>query len=304
MKKKVLKIILGSSTGLIVMSIIIIVPVLMLLDFFGANITDGYIENNSDYADMYQSVVSKNVKAGNGYVSLSRILYFYLENNQLTFDMIYTDNLDTDLKQEKPISEVCELNRYKIYSVCNKDELEDSGQINEIQNKPFTSPLDYDKLNVTSFFMQERIVYGTADVHPAWDFASPAQTPIYSVCDGKVETVSFKYSTNTIDKSGGGGNQIVVSCDVDDITYKVRYAHLYPNSSTVKEGDMVTQNQKIATVGTTGYSTGNHLHFQVSKDGTPVDGLSLIDFTNTNNTNPFVIPSNPNYGLDNGLFYP
>ena len=194
----------------------------MLLDFFGANITDGYIENNSDYADMYQSVVSKNVKAGNGYVSLSRILYFYLENNQLTFDMIYTDNLDTDLKQEKPISEVCELNRYKIYSVCNKDELEDSGQINEIQNKPFTSPLDYDKLNVTSFFMQERIVYGTADVHPAWDFASPAQTPIYSVCDGKVETVSFKYSTNTIDKSGGGGNQIVISCDLDDITYKVK----------------------------------------------------------------------------------
>ena len=274
------------------MAIVIMVPILMLLDFFGANITNGYVENNSDYANMYQTVVRRNVTAGKGYVSLSRILYFYLENNQLTFDMIYTDNLDPDLKQEKPISEVCEMNRYKIYSVCNKDEIEESGQINEVQNKPFTTPLDYDKLSVTSFFMQERIVYGNPDVHEAWDFACPAQTPVYAVCDGKVEKVSFRYSTNSIDKSGGGGNQITISCDVDDINYKVIYAHLYPDSSTVKEGDMVTQNQKIASVGTTGYSTGNHLHFQVSKDGTTVDGLSLVDFTN------------PNYGLDNGFYHP
>ena len=177
-------------------------------------------------------------------------------------------------------------------------------QLNEVQNKPFTSPLDYDKLSVTSFFMQERIVYGNPDVHAAWDFACPAQTPVYAVCDGKVEKVSFRYSTNTIDTSGGGGNQITISCDVDDIKYKVIYAHLYPNSSTVKEGDTVTQNQKIASVGTTGYSTGNHLHFQVSKDGTTIDGLSLVDFTNTDTTNPYIIPTNPNYGLDDGLYHP
>ena len=36
--------------------------------------------------------------------------------------------------------------------------------------------------------------------------------------------------------------------------------------------------QKIAGVGTTGYSTGNHLHFQVSLNGKYIDGLSLIDF--------------------------
>lgn len=289
------------------MALIVIIPVLMLLDFFGANITNGYVENNSDYADMYKEVVRKNIKAGNGYVSLSRILYFYLENDQLTFDQIYTDNLDTELKQEKPISEVCEMNRYKIYSVCNSSEIADSGQINEVQNKPFTAPLEFKNMSVTSFFMEERIVYGNADVHAAWDLACPAETPVYSVCDGKVDKVSFRYSTNSIDKSGGGGNQITISCEVDDITYKVIYAHLYPNSATVKEGDTVTQNQKIAGVGTTGYSTGNHLHFQVSRDGTTVDGLSLIDFTNTDSTNfnnPYIIPTNPNYGLDDGLITP
>ena len=303
-KGKILKVILGSSTGLIVVAMIVIIPVLMLLDFFGANVTNGYVENNSDYADMYKEVVRKNIKAGNGYVSLSRILYFYNENEQLTFDQIYTDNLDTELKQEKPISEVCEMNRYKIYSVCNNDEISESGQINEVQNKPFSSPLDFNNMYVTSFFMEERIVYGNADVHAAWDLACGEQTPVYSVCDGTVEKVSFRYSTNTIDKSGGGGNQITISCDIDDINYKVIYAHLYPNSSTVKEGDKVTQKQKIAGVGTTGYSTGNHLHFQVSKDGTTVDGMSLIDFTNEESTNPYIIPTNPNYGLDDGLLKP
>ena len=103
-KKRILKYILSISTGIIVMSLIIIIPILMLLDFFGANITDNYVENNADYAEEYLKVVRKNVLAGNGYVSLDRILYFYLENDQLTFDQIYTDNLDTELKQLKPIN--------------------------------------------------------------------------------------------------------------------------------------------------------------------------------------------------------
>ena len=60
------------------MGLVILIPVLMLLDFFGANITDGYVENNSQYADMYKVVVRKNIMSGNGYVSLDRILYFYL----------------------------------------------------------------------------------------------------------------------------------------------------------------------------------------------------------------------------------
>ena len=45
---------------------------------------------------------------------------------------------------------------------------------------------------------------------------------------------------------------------------------------TVKVGDKVSKGQKISTVGTTGYSTGNHLHFEVKKNGTFVDPMNYL----------------------------
>lgn len=281
MKKKVFSIFASSTVFLIGMGLVILIPILMVLDFFCANIVDGYVENNSEYADLYKPVVRQNIINKNGYVSLDRILYFYLENSNLAFDEIYEDNLDKDLKQVKTISDVCKMDKYKNYSVCSQDEIDNSGQINDIQNKPFNSPLDFNNLSVTSFFMEERIIYGEANIHSAWDFGASAETPVYSVCDGEVIDVSFKYLTNTIDTKGGAGNSIKIKCTVDEeIEYTVLYGHLYPNSSKVKVGDKVTGWQEIAKVGTTGYSTGNHLHYQVSKDGKVIDGLSLIDFTN------------------------
>ena len=95
-RKKLLKIISSSSLLSITACIITIIPILMLLDFFGVNITDGYIEDNSKYASKYKEVLINNLRTGKGYVSLERIIYFYLEDDTLTFDEIYNDNLDND----------------------------------------------------------------------------------------------------------------------------------------------------------------------------------------------------------------
>jgi murein DD-endopeptidase MepM/ murein hydrolase activator NlpD len=299
--KKVLSIILSSSTGLIVIAIIILVPVLMIMDFFGANITDGYIENNSQYAEQYRSVLTNNLKAKNGYVSLERILYFYLADNSLTFDEIYADNIDKESKKLLPISEVCNLEKYKILDVCKSDNLSTSNQIDEEQAKPFAPPTDFTSSTITSIFMEERIVFGNSDVHEAWDIATSAQTPVYSTCDGKVESVSFTQTQNVTNTSAGGGNQIKISCEVNDLTYIVWYAHLYPNSAKVSVGQSVSKGQQIASVGTTGYSTGNHLHYQVSLDGKTIDGMSLVDFNydsdNTINTPTFELSNStlPSY---------
>lgn len=280
MKKKIISILLGSTGGLFLIGFIILIPVLMILDFFGANITDGYIENNSGYAEEYKKVLNENIKAKNGYVSLERILYFYLADNSLTFSEIYTDNLDSELKRQLPISQVCEIQKYKVLEVCKEDNIVDSGQIDEEQAKPFAPPIDFASSTITSFFKEKRIVYGESDVHSAWDLANSARTPVYSVCDGTVETVDFPYSTNTIDTSDTqGGNIIKINCEVNELTYTVLYGHLYPNSSQVAVGDTVTKGQVIASVGTTGYSTGDHLHYQVSLNNEVVDGMSLIDFT-------------------------
>ncbi len=279
LKKRILKVVLGSSTGLIICGIAILVPILMIYNFFGGEISDsGYVEGNMEYADEYKSVLNKNIKnSQNGYVPLSRILYFYLDDDSLSFSDIYKNNLDHDLKNMKPISEVCS-EHYAKLSVCSDDEIAASNQVDEYSYKPFTYPLNFSKATITSFFGQERIVYDEYDIHYAWDFAAPAQTPVYSVYDGKVVEVRFNQSENTINKSNGAGNYITLEYEIDGDIYKVLYGHLYPNSKKVKVGDSIKAGQQIASVGTTGYSTGNHLHFQVNRNGKKIDGMNLIDF--------------------------
>lgn len=292
------KIVFGSSIGMVTMALIIIIPCLMILDFFGANITDDYVENNMDYADQYRETLNKALKNGYGYVPLNRLLYFYLEDDKLSFYDIYVDNIDRDSNKMKPISEVCTLPKYKIYSGCK--ELDSSDQIDEEVNKPFIPPIDFSKATVTSFFMEERIVFGTAGVHSAWDFAAGNKTPVYATCDGKVIQVSFKYSENVTDKNGGGGNQIKIKCEIDDeVTYTIWYAHLYPGTAKVSEGQLVKAGDELAGVGTTGYSTGPHLHYQVQYNGNNVDGMSLIDFSDKT---PTFRP--PYGGFDNNPYQP
>lgn len=281
MKKKIVKILLGSSTGLIICAFLILIPLLMIYNFFGGEIsTGGYVEGNMDYAEEYQSVLNKYITNNYlGYIPLSRIMFFYYEDSDLTFDSIYNNNLNQELMNMKPISEVCR-ESYNNLIICKNKEFDT--QFDDYPYKPFNAPLKFSNATITSFYGQERIVYGEYDIHYAWDFASPEQSPVYSVGDGIVTEVRFNQDTNTIDRANGAGNYIEIEYEIEDDIYKVIYGHLYPNSSLVKVGDHVLPWQLIASVGTTGYSTGNHLHWQVSKNGNKVDGMSLIDFTNQN----------------------
>lgn len=254
----------------------------------------GYQNQNISYS----MCISKQTKL-NYVIKLFENLYNSKTDNSKE---LYIDNLDPETKKQKTISEVCEMKKYINLPVCSDSEVESSGQINEEQLKPFNAPLKISNMNVTSFFMEERIVYGNADVHKAWDLSSSNNTPVYSTCDGEVTSVSFKYSTNSIDKNGGGGNQIKIKCEIDDdTTYEVWYAHLFPNSAKVKVGDKVKGWQQIAEVGTTGYSTGPHLHYQVSLNGSYIDGMSLIDFTNEDSSSYKPPLEKPSFGNNNGL---
>lgn len=266
-------IISGSTILTTAFFIIIIVAVLMILDFFGVNVTDDYVEGNMEYAEDYLNTLNNNIEYG--YVSLNRILYFSVSSQTISYDQIYIDNVDSALKQVKPISDVCILPSYKILDGCKTI---DSNQIDAIQIKLFAKPVDFENMTITSFYMQERIVFDTYDIHYGWDFALAEDSPVYAVCDGIIIEQSFEYIENVTDTSGGYGNKITLECEIEGDTYEIIYAHLYPCSDLFNVGDYVEKGEQISSVGTTGYSTGNHLHFEVRKNDVLIDGMSLIDF--------------------------
>lgn len=285
MKASFKKVIILGTPVLITIIFIFMVPILILLDFFGAiggdddtsNLeVDGYVENNYMYANDYTRVANKYITGNKGYVSLERILYFFVCDDSFSFDELYRDNLDNEKKAMLPIGEVCKKEKYRALKVCKDDAINDSKQIKKYQSKPFGKPIDFSKVYVTSFFKEQRIIMGTAGVHAAWDLAASANTPVYSVCDGKVSLVSFPQSSNSL--GSGYGNYIEIRCDMDNKNYSVIYGHLYPFSSKVRNGQRVSKGEILAGVGTTGRSTGNHLHYEVRYKGNAIDGMSFVNF--------------------------
>jgi uncharacterized protein YgiM (DUF1202 family) len=94
--------------------------------------------------------------------------------------------------------------------------------------------------------------------HSGIDFAAPQGTPVYSAEDGTISTAEWN--------NGGYGNLIIVKHADDLTTY---YGHLYKMS--VKGTQKVKRGELIGEVGSTGYSTGPHLHFEVRRGGTALD---------------------------------
>ena len=106
-------------------------------------------------------------------------------------------------------------------------------------------------------------IHGDRRHHNGLDIAAPRNTPILAMADGTVVVA------NGTDSWGGGWGYHVIIEHVDG--YRTIYAHA--NSISVVRGQAVRQGEVIAHVGTTGSSTGYHLHVEVRLNGTPVDPL-------------------------------
>lgn len=106
-------------------------------------------------------------------------------------------------------------------------------------------------------------VLGYYKQHAGVDYGAPTGTPVWAVGDGVVTWAAYK---------GANGNLVSIR---HSNGYTSHYAHLSRISSDVKKGRRVTQKQVIGQVGTTGRSTGPHLHFALSKEGTFVNPLTL-----------------------------
>lgn len=148
------------------------------------------------------------------------------------------------------------------------DELEAERREQEKNNQsPSTSPKQYDggtfyvpteRYVITSEFMN-RIspITGKPESHNGIDFAAPGGTNIYAAEDGQVIRANYSSSWGNVIQIDHGGGLVTL------------YAHC--SWLGVTKGQTVTKGQIIAKVGTTGWSTGNHLHFTVYEKGVAVN---------------------------------
>jgi murein DD-endopeptidase MepM/ murein hydrolase activator NlpD len=101
-------------------------------------------------------------------------------------------------------------------------------------------------------------VYKVTKMHAGLDFTAPTGTPIYATADGKIKLASYN--------TGGYGNHVVIN---HGYGYETLYGHMVRIKA--RPGQSVKRGDIIGWVGSTGKSTGPHCHYEVHKNGTPVD---------------------------------
>lgn len=138
---------------------------------------------------------------------------------------------------------------------------------NSLQKIFLKAPVSYKYIS-SPFTTGSRYVeaFNVATKHRAIDYAAPYGTPIKAVGDGTVVVAS---------RNGAYGNFVSIR---HNSTYTTHYGHL--SKFAVKAGNKVTQGQTIGYVGSTGFSTGPHVHYEMLKNGALINPQSE-DFPNT-----------------------
>lgn len=128
------------------------------------------------------------------------------------------------------------------------DFFDENGQA--VRKALMRTPIDGARLS-SGFGKRKHPILGYTKMHKGLDFAAPRGTPIYAAGDGVIERVG---------RFGAYGKYIRIR---HHSSYKTAYAHLNGYAKGVKKGKRVKQGQVIGYVGTTGRSTGPHLHYEV-----------------------------------------
>jgi murein DD-endopeptidase MepM/ murein hydrolase activator NlpD len=115
----------------------------------------------------------------------------------------------------------------------------------------------------SSFGNRKHPILGYTKLHTGTDFAAPSGTPIMASGAGKIIRSRW---------CGGGGNCVKIK---HNSTYQTVYAHMKSFARGIKEGRRVKQGQIIGYVGSTGMSTGPHLHYEVIVNGRKVNSQKL-----------------------------
>jgi len=172
-----------------------------------------------------------------------------MDNQEITNELFNTLKIINNrvLNQEKSYQEIENM-------VKNKEDL--------LASTPAIQPVSNKGLSRLSSGFSYRIdpIYKTVKFHAGLDFAAPQGTPIYATAKGVVRVAS--------DLSNGYGNHVVLDHGYD---YSTLYGHMV--RVNVKVGQKVLRGEVIGYVGTTGKSTGPHVHYEVIKGGQHLDPI-------------------------------
>ena len=150
-----------------------------------------------------------------------------------------------------------------LYIFKNKKDYDHFDQFGKsIRKSLMKTPINGARLS-SSFGIRKHPILGFNKMHKGTDFAAPMGTPIMASGEGKIVRARW---------CGGGGNCVKIK---HNSTYSTVYAHMSKFGRNIKEGVRIKQGQIIGYVGSTGTSTGPHLHYEVIENGRKINSQKL-----------------------------
>ncbi|MGF6396173.1 peptidoglycan DD-metalloendopeptidase family protein [Pseudomonas plecoglossicida] len=133
---------------------------------------------------------------------------------------------------------------------------------NSLRKAFIRTPVDYARISSRFSAGRKHPILNKIRAHKGVDYAAPRGTPIKAAGDGRIELAG---------RRGGYGNTVIIA---HGNRYKTLYGHMQGFAKGIKNGSNVKQGQIIGYIGTTGLSTGPHLHYEFQVNGVHVDPLS------------------------------
>ena len=246
---------------------------------FNSNVLEKELEKIITYKEskitnsLYQTAISLKIKP-NIIIEFARLYGFQVDFQRDiwkddSFQVIYEEflNKDEEVVETGNIifanlnlqNEDLKLYRHE-YEKNKIDYFDENGK--SMKKTLMKTPINGARLS-SSFGKRKHPILGFTKMHTGTDFAAPTGTPILASGDGLVVRAQW---------CGGGGNCVKIK---HNRVYQTVYAHMSKFGRGIKKGARVKQGQIIGYVGSTGLSTGPHLHYEVIENGKKINSQKL-----------------------------
>ena len=221
---------------------------------------------------LYRSAIQKKIPA-NVIVEFARIYGFQIDfqrdirrndTYQIVYEVFEDDNKKIFNTGNIIFADLNLSNQSNAFYYFNDNGTEGHYDINgkSVKKALMKTPINGARLS-SPYGMRKHPIDGYNKMHRGTDFAAPKGTPILASGDGVVTKASW---------CGGGGNCVKIK---HNSSYTTVYAHMSKFAANIKKGKRVKQGQTIGYVGSTGKSTGPHLHYEVIHNGKRINSQTL-----------------------------